>query len=112
MVSTLSIAQPMFVARKRQKLLSRRPAAISRTTVIAISTVRSVLRSAVRDWLPAVPREDACKRAKTALQNAANSAGGADEQALGQLFADEGQSASAQRAADCDLFLPGCATRH
>src|ERR1700722_1891053 len=67
MVSTLSITQPTSVVRRRQKLLSRRPAAISRTTVVAISTVSSVLRSAVRDRLPAALRDEACSAATAPL---------------------------------------------
>src|ERR1700733_9034024 len=63
LVSTLSVAQPTSVVRRRQKLLSRRPAAINRTTVVAISTVSSVLRSAVRDRLPVVLRDEACSAA-------------------------------------------------
>src|SRR5205823_11252995 len=51
------------VVRSRQKLLSRRPAAINRTTVVAISTVSSVLRNAVRDGLPAALRDEACSAA-------------------------------------------------
>src|ERR1700733_9559547 len=62
-VNTLSVAQPTSVVRKRQKLLSRRPAAINRTTVVAISTVSSVLRNAVRDRLPAALRDEACSAA-------------------------------------------------
>src|ERR1700678_90605 len=63
MVSTLLVTQPTSVVRRRQKLLSRRPAAINSTTVVAISTVSSVLRSAVRDLLPAAFRDDACSAA-------------------------------------------------
>src|SRR5216684_9258760 len=62
-VSTLSVAQPTSVVRSRQKLLSRSPAAINKTTVVAISTVSRVLRNAVRAWLPAALRDEACSAA-------------------------------------------------
>jgi hypothetical protein len=49
------------------KFLSSRPAAISRTTVTAISMVSRVLRSAVRDRLPPAVRAEMRKVSKTAL---------------------------------------------
>src|ERR1700690_2463963 len=64
MVSTLSVTQPTSVVRSRQKLLSKRPAAINRTTVVAISTVSSVLRNAVRAWLPAAVRQGVSEEAR------------------------------------------------
>src|SRR5260370_35714833 len=63
MVSTLSGAQRTSGGRSRQKCLSRSPAAINKTTVVAISTVSSVLRNAVRAGLPAAPRDEACSAA-------------------------------------------------
>src|SRR5580704_4182328 len=67
MVSTFSVAQPTSVVRSRQKLLSRRPAAINRTTVVAISTVSRILRNAVRDWLPVALRDEGCSAASALL---------------------------------------------
>ncbi len=62
------MTQPTSVVRNRQKLLSRRPAAIKRTTVVAISTVSKVLRMAVRDWLPFALRDEACSAAVAPLR--------------------------------------------
>jgi len=55
------------VVRRRTKLLMSSPAAISSTTVTAISTVSRVLRGALRLTLPLAPRDDNCRVANTAF---------------------------------------------
>ncbi len=132
---------------------------------MAISTVSSVLRIAVRDWLPAVPRDEVCRvaivplpveeiagsrpasraatktsaqantstlpvsmdalsagkifprayqplRRRQRQQHSCHTSGKRNQQALHQLFTNQGHPLRPKRAADCDFLLPRRGPRH